>query len=95
MTEPFASIARETPDPADWTATGVLAHRVVDDAIAHLAAVLPLGPQSLEDVCTQITSNPLPYAMGNIHPRLRMWYMGTGHQRQRNQVHLERYPEIR
>lgn len=88
----------ETLDPADWTETQALAHRMVDDAIAHLAGVrdqpvwremprqvrnafavpLPGHPQPLEDIYTEMTSNLLPYAMGNIHPRFWMWYMGAG-----------------
>lgn len=88
----------ETLDPADWMATGALAHRIVDDAIAHLAGLRerpvwrempqyvrdalteppPGQPQPLEDIYAEITSNLLPYAMGNIHPRFWMWYMGAG-----------------
>ncbi len=35
----MSSEPEETLDPADWAATRALAHRMVDDAIAHLRGV--------------------------------------------------------
>ena len=48
------------------------------DVRNHFAAPLPLGPQPLEDIYAQMTSNLLQYSLGNIHPRFWMWYMGAG-----------------
>ena len=45
---------------------------------AGFATPLPLGPQALDEVYSEIRANLTPYAMGNIHPRFWMWYMGAG-----------------
>lgn len=88
----------ETLDPADWEQAGVLAHRMVDEAIIHLrdvrrrpvwqampapvraafATPLPLQPQPLGEIYQEMINTLFPYAMGNLHPRFWMWYMGAG-----------------
>ncbi|MGB8816898.1 MAG: aminotransferase class I/II-fold pyridoxal phosphate-dependent enzyme [Rhizobiaceae bacterium] len=38
----------------------------------------PDQPTPLDDVYAHITTNLMPYPMGNIHPRFWGWYMGAG-----------------
>ena len=98
MTVQDKNQAEDSLDPADWSAARAVAHRMVDDAINHLAGMrdrplwqempapvrdsfaepVPLGPQPLEDVYSEIKAHLMPYPMGNIHPRFWMWYMGAG-----------------
>ena len=42
------------------------------------ATPLPQRPQPLDGVYTELQANLTPYALGNIHPRFWMWYMGAG-----------------
>ena len=42
------------------------------------ATPLPQGPQPLDGVYAELKANLTPYALGNIHPRFWMWYMGAG-----------------
>ncbi len=42
------------------------------------AAPLPQRPQPLDGVYAELKANLTPYALGNIHPRFWMWYMGAG-----------------
>ncbi len=44
----------------------------------NLVGPVPQGPQPLRAVYSDITSNLMPYPMGNHHPRFWMWYMGAG-----------------
>ena len=39
MNKPFQNLPEETLDPADWAALRGLAHRIVDDAVDHLATL--------------------------------------------------------
>ena len=48
-----------------------------DPVRAAFATPLPLGPQPLAEVYSQISDQVMPYRMGNVHPRFWMWYMGT------------------
>ncbi|WP_417412376.1 pyridoxal phosphate-dependent decarboxylase family protein [Hoeflea sp.] len=53
--------------------------QAMPDAVRNsYAAPLPLEPNALEDVYSELKSNLFPYPMGNIHPRFWMWYMGSG-----------------
>ncbi len=42
------------------------------------SARLPQQAQPLEQTYAEVVQNLLPHAMGNIHPRFWMWYMGAG-----------------
>ena len=39
MTDPFDNEPEETLDPADWAATTAMAHKMIDDAVRHLAHI--------------------------------------------------------
>lgn len=45
---------------------------------SNFATPLPQGPQPLDEVYAELKANLTPYALGNIHPRFWMWYMGAG-----------------
>ena len=66
---PFVSL-----DPQDWSETRAVAHRMVDDAIAHLSGLRdrPVWQPMPDDLRATV----LRYPMGNIHPRFFAWYMG-------------------
>jgi aromatic-L-amino-acid/L-tryptophan decarboxylase len=49
-----------------------------DPLRATFATPVPQGPQPLDQIHAEIASNLWPYAMGNVHPRFWMWYMGSG-----------------
>lgn len=49
-----------------------------DDVRAHHKTSAPMEPQPLEAVCGELRENRLPYSMGNIHPRVWGWCMGSG-----------------
>jgi aromatic-L-amino-acid/L-tryptophan decarboxylase len=49
-----------------------------DPVRAAYARPLPQAPQPLAEVYAEITADLMPHAMGNIHPRFWMWYMGAG-----------------
>ena len=49
-----------------------------DPVRSAFATPLPLGPQPLAEVYSQISDQVMPYRMGNVHPRFWMWYMGAG-----------------
>jgi aromatic-L-amino-acid/L-tryptophan decarboxylase len=49
-----------------------------DDVRAAFAGPVPVGPQPLCEVCAQVATQVIPYAMGNLHPRFWGWYMGAG-----------------
>lgn len=38
----------------------------------------PAGPEPLEDVYADVVGKLYPHAMGNVHPRFWIWYMGSG-----------------
>jgi aromatic-L-amino-acid/L-tryptophan decarboxylase len=53
--------------------------RAMPDAVrATFAGPLPQDPQPLERAYAEVTRDLMPHAMGNIHPRFWMWYMGAG-----------------
>ena len=53
--------------------------QAMPDAVRHgYDTALPLDPAPLSAVWSELRANLLPYAMGNIHPRFFMWYMGAG-----------------
>ena len=62
----------ETLDPADWTAAQALAHRMVDDAIAHLRDVRdrPVW-QPMPDAVRARFAAPLPQEPAAAARRLR------------------------
>ena len=45
---------------------------------SNFAMPLPQGTQPLDTVYAELKANLTPYALGNIHPRFWMWYMGAG-----------------
>lgn len=49
-----------------------------DEVRALARAPLPEGPSPLGEVWEEARDRLLPYAMGNVHPRFWMWYMGAG-----------------
>src|SRR4029079_9314306 len=49
-----------------------------DDARARIAAPIPEGPTSLEDVYADFREAILPFATGNIHPGFFGWVHGSG-----------------
>jgi glutamate/tyrosine decarboxylase-like PLP-dependent enzyme len=52
--------------------------KMPEEERAFFAGPLPLQPQPLDDVYSEIASHVMPYPMGNFHPRFWMWYMGAG-----------------
>jgi glutamate/tyrosine decarboxylase-like PLP-dependent enzyme len=44
---------------------------------ASFVTPLPNEPTKLAEVYQEIAENLMPYAMGNVHPRFWMWYMGA------------------
>lgn len=49
-----------------------------EEVRARARAPLPQGPTPLPAVWEEARDRLLPYAMGNVHPRFWMWYMGAG-----------------
>ena len=43
-----------------------------------IAEEIPMKPQGIEQVCSDIEDNILPYLLGNTHPRFFGWVHGTG-----------------
>lgn len=53
--------------------------QAMPDAVrAAFTTAVPQGPEPLAQIYEQITTQVMPYRMGNAHPRFWMWYMGAG-----------------
>src|ERR1035437_40614 len=59
--------AEETLDPQDWSKAAALAHRLIDDAIAHIANVRdrPVW-KPMPDSVRKFFASPLPQAPGDL-----------------------------
>ena len=71
MVEAAVVHIRDVRDRPVWQA-------MPDTVRQSFTAPLPQDPAPLAEVWQDLQSNLLPYAMGNIHPRFWMWYMGAG-----------------
>jgi aromatic-L-amino-acid decarboxylase len=52
--------------------------QVPSEVVARYQARLPRGPKPLGEVYAQVTTDLMPYPMGNVHPRFWAWFMGSG-----------------
>ncbi len=89
MTKHFSSIGEETLDPDDWAAARTAAHRIVDDAVAHLSHVRerPVWQEMPEHVrnafLTPVPQKPTPLenVYGDLAENLMPYPMGNIHPR--------------